>query len=151
MSINAINSVNFTAKRVTKNGNEYDKTNVGKYAGMGVGTAAGAGFGLHVKHVINKGMKEEGKTFEELLKGVLGDTFTSLKSRLGDAAKEAETAAENGVDEVAETTLKWAKRGFKAFPVILGAGGLLAGLGLGAIADGIINHNRAKKADKTEA
>ena len=50
MSISAINSVSFSGKRLTKNGNEYDKTNAGKYIGMGVGTAAGAGFGLKVYH-----------------------------------------------------------------------------------------------------
>ncbi len=75
MSISAINSVSFSGKRLTKNGNEYDKTNAGKYIGMGVGTAAGAGFGLKVYHDVTKAINEAGNDLENGIKDVLGGYF----------------------------------------------------------------------------
>ena len=153
MSISAINSVSFSGKRLTKNGNEYDKTNAGKYIGMGVGTAAGAGFGLKVYHDVTKAINEAGNDLENGIKDVLEDTFTSIKNRFSGLAQNTGTAVETNIDEVTEMSMRMVGKVFKVVPVVLGLGGLLAGLGLGAITDGIINHTRAKKADnaaKTE-
>ena len=150
MSIQSVNSISFSGKRVTKNGNEYDKTNAGKYTGMGVGAAAGAGFGIKVYHDVTKTIKEAGNEFENGVKDVLGDTLTSIKNRFSNLAQDTGTAVENNIDEITEMSMKMTQKAFKVVPVILGLGGLLAGLGLGAITDGIINHTRAKKADNTE-
>lgn len=142
MAISAINSVNFTGKKVTKNGNEYDTTNVGKYAGMGVGAAAGTGYGLKVYNAAKKALQEvdANQIFE--------DTFTTMKENLD---KQFGEPIEMATEEYVEACTKASKRAAKVGVGVLGIGGLLAGLGIGAIVDGVINHNRAKNAEKTEA
>ncbi len=141
MAISAINSVNFTGKRVTKNGNEYDTTNIGKYTGMGVGAAVGTGVGIKTYSAAKKALEgvDAKKLFEE--------AFTKLKEGLEKQLGSLEMTSE----EYVESCIKASKKSSKIGIAILGLGGLLVGLGGGAIVDGVINHNRAKKADKTEA
>ncbi len=132
MSIQSISAVNFTGKkRYTNNGNEYEKTNAGKYVGMGVGAAAGAGYPAYILHNM---FKPENKG--ELMK--LLDTY----------CKNFNESCKNQFGQDVKLTTKTLTKCIKALPVVSGAVVLLAGLGLGAIVDGIINHNRAKKADK---
>ncbi len=129
MSIQSVNSVNFTSKTAhTKNGNEYEKTRVGKYIGMGAGAAIGAGVPAYLLY---------NRNYKMYLKRQLVEMRNNIMQEL---QKEGIKSSKMS----AKTISKW----LKAIPVVAGALTLLVGLGIGAIVDGAINHSRAKKADK---
>lgn len=144
MSIQSVNAINFTGKTAqTKNGNEYEKTNAGKYTGMGVGAAAGAGYGVYIINKVNKSY-----SLKKYIINAFNSGFTQF-GKLGNI-KNTISQLEISLKEFRATRYKCLSRILKAIPAILGAVTLLAGLGVGAITDGIINHTRAKKADNTE-
>ncbi len=135
MSIQSVNSVNFTGSKArTKQGNEYDKSSAGKYIGMGLGAVVGAGC---TGYKVKKGLSSSSE-----LKRFLINFNNSLLNSFSDISNISRK-------EFRELRKKSIKIGIKAAPVIIGAAGLLAGLGLGAIVDGIINNVRSKKADKS--
>ncbi len=132
MSIDAVNTVSFSGKKsYTKNGNEYEKTRAGRYIGMGVGASVGAGYPLYFIHQAQKD--------KPFLKRMLVTFRTAYKRELAKAGLDVSNL---------KLSAKTFSKGMKVFPVITGSLALLLGLGLGAIVDGIINHTRAKKADK---
>lgn len=132
MSIDAINTVSFSGKKsYTKNGNEYEKTHAGKFVGMGVGASVGAGYPLLLLHQAQKD--------KPFLKRLLVSYRNAYKKGLANAGLD--------VSDI-KLSAKTLSRGLKIIPAITGAVALILGLGLGSIVDGIINHARAKNADK---
>lgn len=133
MAVDAVNSVNFQGRKgsYTKNGNEYNKTHAGRYVGMGVGALVGAGYPLYILREVQKD--------KPFFKKVLVRCRQEFKNGL----------AQSGVDvSNLKMSAKSVSKVLKGIPVVTGAITLLVGLGVGAIVDGIINHVRAKKADK---
>lgn len=124
MWIMKVSSVNFTG--TTKQGNEYDKTKVGKLTGM----VAGAGWTAY------KATKNFGKKM----------TFSERRNMV----TELQSICPEGVNfrTFKNESIKIAKKIAKTGTAIAGAITIAVGLGVGAIVDACINKSRAKKADK---
>ena len=137
MSIDAINSVNFTGHAVTKNGNDYNKTNVGKY----IGTAAGVAWVSCPLYVITKNDRSYRRFVVETW-----DKLVSFAAEKSDAFKELRDLPRK---EYRAARFEGVSHGGKVGVILATIGLPLVGLGLGAVADGIVNHFRAKKADKS--
>lgn len=137
MAINPINvAPNFGATRVTKNGNQYEKSNYGK---LGC-TAAGLAWGGYRVYDMNKFYKQEAGAIKEILEYCI-DGIEKVVPEFGDdLAKVAEqkTVLMNRI-------FKCFKYGGLAFGLALPT---LIGLGVGAIADSAVNKYKAHKADK---
>jgi len=142
MSISAINSVNFTGKtKVTKNGNEYEKTNACKYAGMGSGLLAGGAYGYLTANKVMKSFSAKKAVFasmSETYKAFSGkETLKAALEEVGMTAKEFK-----------QIVAKSIKGGVISAGVMAGVAACLITSCVGFIADSVINRSRAKQADK---
>lgn len=126
----------FKSKRVTKEGNIYDKTNVGKITGSAVGATYG---GVQVYRVA-KFMNEN----EPLIKQFVEDCLKSIES--------IDKNTVDGLLSAAEERTAAFNKGMKIGKVAVASVAILAtalvGLGVGALADFGINKYKAHKADK---
>ena len=121
---------NFQSKGVTKNNNIYEKTNIGKYIGVGAGAVLG---GYNV-YKINNALKlpDESKFMMSFVNAVISKI------------KEYDASAELPKSE------KMIKLGKKtAYGIILAITAAI-GLGIGAIGDAIANGIKAKRLDKAK-
>lgn len=130
----------FTSRAYTDNGNEYRRSNYGKFIGSGVGIAGGALVGYKgtnfVKEVIQ--IVKEANVYETLTKSF--DEF--LKSRKLEPLTEAQYT------EIPQTLLKACSKWSKIIVGALAVGTALVGLGIGACGDSIANVVKRKNADK---
>ena len=129
MSISAINQVNFQGQSLTKRGNAYSESNVGRYAGAGLGVATGI-------YLANKGMTTIPglKNFGEMVWG-------SIKNIPGNCKKLITKDFWTGIP----TNFKnfFTNGNYKTAGKIA-----LIGLGIGALVDGAINLTKSYVADR---
>lgn len=121
---------NFQSKGVTKNNNIYEKTNIGKYIGVGAGAVLG---GYNV-YKINNALKlpDESKFMMSFVNAVIS------KIKEYDASAELPKS---------EKIIKLGKK--TAYGIILAITAAI-GLGIGAIGDAIANGIKAKRLDKAK-
>ncbi len=121
---------NFQSKGVTKNNNIYEKTNIGKYIGVGAGAVLG---GYNV-YKINNALKlpDESKFMMSFVNAVIS------KIKEYDASAELPKS---------EKIIKLGKK--TAYGIILAITAAI-GLGIGAIGDSIANGIKAKRLDKAK-
>lgn len=141
MTVQAVNSINFTGKSKTTNGNEYTKSNIGKYVGTSVGLAAG----LRYDYLVTKEIK---KTFSPV-KRIIVEWYNGIISKKsGMSVKDMLEECEIGIKQFRAVRKKALAFGMKTMMILTPL--LCAGvaLGVGALADKLVNTYRAKKADK---
>ena len=128
----AIQAVSFGKQAVTKKGNSYEKTNLGGKIGAGVGAAYATYSGIKSVKIL-KSMKAP--FLKKIYKGVM--------ENMPQEAREFMPKFK----EYAKQLIKGTK--IAAVPTIAISTGLiiLAGFGIGKIADAITNKVRANKAD----
>lgn len=129
MSISAINQVNFQGQSLTKRGNAYSESNVGRYAGAGLGVATGI-------YLANKGMTTIPglKNFGEMV-------WSSIKNIPENCKKLITKDFWTGIP----TNFKnfFTNGNYKTAGKIA-----LIGLGIGALVDGAINLTKSYVADR---
>lgn len=129
MSISAINQVNFQGQSLTKRGNAYSESNVGRYAGAGLGVATGI-------YLANKGMTTIPglKNFGEMV-------WSSIKNIPENFKKLITKDFWTGIP----TNFKnfFTNGNYKTAGKIA-----LIGLGIGALVDGAINLTKSYVADR---
>ena len=137
MPVDFIHTIGLTSTQKTKNGNNYNKSNYGKFAG----TAVGLGYGTHMLYKYSK-MKKDPQFFETVI-NVSKDTINNLVENFGDI-KITQEELDN---EIPKFMKKFVNRGMFALAATIVA----VGLGIGAIGDSIANHFIKKNADKKVA
>ncbi len=137
MAVQSVNSVKFCGNTTeTSNKENHIQRNIGKYAGMGIGAAAGTSFGLY------RAIKPTVKMKRGFIYGhTLGIIFNSENKSLSEILKELGITSKQFRQDRTKQFIKV----MKSIPVILGTLTLLAGLGIGAIVDAVIKHNKSKK------
>lgn len=132
----SIQAVSFGKQAITKKGNQYEKTNLGGK----IGATVGAGYATYVG----------AKTVQALKKLNVDEFVIILKESLANMAEEAKEILPN-IEIYAAKTIKKIK--IASIPTIAIFAGLsiLAGFGVGKIADAITNKVRRNKADSQNA
>ena len=128
-TIHSVNT-NFQSKGVTKNNNIYEKTNIGKYIGVG----AGAVLGGYKVYKINNALK-----FPDETNFLMNFTNSIIRQ-----IKEFDASAEF---PKTEKMIKYGK--YTAYAIVLAVTAAI-GLGIGAIGDSIANGIKAKRLDKAK-
>lgn len=126
--MNVNNNVAFTAR--TKKGNEYDKTNVGKYVGGTIGAGYITGFILKNKEAVKK---------------IQDDVLVNEYSKILKNPKFDKKIVINKLKPFIEKNAKLIKASGLALVITAFTA---TGVTIGAIVDKVINHNKAKNADK---
>ncbi len=125
----AIQAVSFGQTAVTKNGNEYERTNkatkIGRNIGLGYGLLSSAAVGYKIAT----------KNPPEKFKNALISTYKNLRQSL--------LSPEEAKDVLKRSAKAGAAIGFSIGIALC----TLVGLGIGAAINKIINHKRAAKAD----
>jgi predicted hydrocarbon binding protein len=133
-TVDIIKATHIITPQKTSKGNDYNKSNCGKYAG----TAVGLGLGSHFLYSFNK--MKKATDFFEAVNDVARNTIEGLSNKFDDlkiTPEELET-------DVPKFMKKFVNRGaFVAAAVMVALG-----LGAGAIVDSITNHFLKKSADK---
>ena len=125
-----INAISFNgALGVSKAGNEYNKTNANKVAGVAVGGAAGAGVIYSAQHALKN-----------------PEVFVEAKNKAQKYLEKMNIKPFKDVKMGTEEVVKYLKTGSKA----MAGAAIAAGLAIGAIVDACVNKHRANKADKAE-
>ena len=129
MSISSINQVNFQGQALTKRGNAYSDSNIGKYAGAGLGAATGL-------YLANKGMKTVPgfKKFGTMV-------WESIKDIPKKSGKLTKKEFWTGIPTNFKNFFK--NGDYKTVGKIA-----LIGLGLGALVDGVINLTKSYMTDR---
>ena len=134
MPVDIVKSIHIMTPQKTASGNDYNHSNIGKYAG----TAAGVATGGHFLYTFNK-IKKDPK-FYEAVNSFAKNTIDQLVEIFGGTKLTPEELEQ----EIPKYMKKFINRG-----AYLAAGVFVAlGLGLGAIGDSIANHFIKKNADK---
>lgn len=132
----SIQAVSFGKQAVTKNGNAYEKTNLGGK----IGATVGAGYATY------SGIKAV-KTLKNLKASNLGQLY---RATLANLPEEAKTFFPK-FKEYATNMIKGIKIASVPIIAITSALTILLGFGLGKIGDAIVNKVRANKADAQNA
>ena len=144
MAITAINTINFkgndNAKVKDSQNSEgsYKTSNIGKSVGLGVGAIIPGGYGLRFINNVNKSV-----SLKKILVKYLDFGVTSFSSN--SSVKDFLDSIEVSRQDYRKSRYKVISRGLKILPVVLAAAGMLVGLGIGAVADCIIDKFHAKK------
>ena len=128
----SIQAVSFGKQAVTKNGNAYEKTNLGSK----IGALAGAGFATY------SGVKSV-KALKNLKASHLGQLY---KATLANLPEEVKTFFPK-FKEYATDMIKSIKITLVPIIAVTSVLTILLGFGLGKIGDAIVNKVRANKAD----
>ena len=134
MSVDIVSATQIMTPQKTAKGNDYKKSNIGKY----VGTTAGIATGGHFLYTLHKAQK--GTALWEAVNETAITTINKLSEILGDVQFSPE--------ELSDEIPKYIKKIFKIGGPAIAAGIVALGLGVGAIADTITNHFIRKSADK---
>lgn len=144
MAITAINTINFkgnensTVKDSKNSEKSYKQSNIGKYVGLGAGAIIPGGYGLRFVNNVNKSVSLKKILVKYLDMGVA--TFSSNSS-----VKDFLDSIEVSRQDYRKSRYKVASKGLKVLPVAMAAAGMLVGLGIGTVADIIIDKFNAKK------
>jgi len=128
----SIQAVSFGKQAVTKNGNVYDKTNLGGK----VGAAVGAGYATYA------GIKTA-KLLKSIDANALGDMYRAVQGSLPQEAK----ATLPKFKDFAQNAIKSIRKATPIGIAIYAGIAILAGFGIGKLTDFVVNKVRAKKAD----
>ena len=125
-----IDAISFNGvPRLTKAGNEYDKTRANKVAGTLVGGAAAAGIVYESKQILKN-----------------PELFNTARENAQKMMEKMNVKEFKNVKMSAEDAIK----GLKVGTGIMAGAVVAAGLAVGAIVDGIVNKHRKNQADKAE-
>jgi len=125
-----IDAISFNGvPRLTKAGNEYDKTRANKVAGTLVGGAAAAGIVYESKQILKN---------PELFNTVRENAQKMIEKMNIKEFKNIKMSAEDAI------------KGLKVGTGVMAGAAVAAGLAIGAIVDGIVNKHRKNQADKAE-
>lgn len=142
-----ISAISFGSNALTDKGNDYNKTNTGKYVGTGLGaTYASYNIYKNIKFK-NLPMGEKIKQVEQML-----DKVKTKAEKFGQFFDKSFKFDKKDMPNISKAEIqKLIEKNEKYFNLKLGRIFVvtsLMGLGLGAITDAIINNSRQKHADK---
>lgn len=131
----SILSISVADRTKTKNGNEYNSTNVGKITGAAIGTSATAVVGYKMHNAKKVLLSDE----------ILGLTKEGYNTVFEELPEDMKSIVKGAIEEAP----KYLKKAMKITTIAIGSAVLLSALGLGTLSDAIINKIRAIKADKS--
>jgi hypothetical protein len=123
--------------RFTRRGNQYQKTNVGKLAGVGVGAVAGIAQAVQT-------FKAAKEIDVKSLKGSILPSIQNLSAQFPNIPKENIDEASKVLSNTFDSLPKYVKTAAVVVAGLLA----LTGLAVGSIGDGIANKIKAFNADK---
>ena len=131
---------------ITKNGNPYKKSNIGKVVASGVGAAVGGYWASKNTHFIKRKINDIYiKSAKMVVKGFWGKIKDALTGKMDSSSLNA---GSKFIVKIAKFGIK-CLNSIKKHPVAAGAiVGAVASSGIGALIDKKINQDRAKEADK---
>ena len=132
-AVDIVRAAHLSTQQKTSKGNDYNKSNYGKFAG----TALGVGMGGHFWYKFNK-VKKDPEFFE-----IVNDTTRNLFEGLSDKFDDFKITPEQLEKEVPKLIKKYVNAG----GLLVVSAILALGLGIGAIGDSIANHFIRKNAD----
>ena len=134
MNTESVNSIAFAGKtKTTKNGNEYKKTKAAKVT-MGLIGAAGASATVYSSFNYIK----KDNALKSIILNVCKQSYRSVCEKFSNLP--------NAKQPMAFKKYVKSSIGLGSVALIAASAGIFTGIG--AIIDGIVNHHRAKKADK---
>lgn len=141
MSVKAVSSIEFLGNKPQASKKNKNNSHLGSYVGMGVGTVAGGFCGVRTVNNIKKSF-----SLKKFLLSHFNFGFTGMGQyvSVSDVLKDVDLSRKAFRKE----RYRVVSKNVKVIPFVLAALGLLAGLGVGAVADKIIDYSKSKKSDK---
>ncbi len=136
-------TINFKGLATTDDGNEYNKTNMGKAGVTGLAALGSAGYSYYATNKIKKGLKTGNKFGRDFFKTLEENpVFQNLRKQLEEKKiTTKEFRAQRS--ELIKKGIKWGHTGLIGITT-------LAGLAVGALVDHFVNKSRAEKADSSK-